>query len=128
MSSQPFRRKVAVIGASLDLGAGRRGVDMGPSAIRYAGLASRLDELGYEYVDLGNVETAVPEATEAGDEEARFLPQIKETSQRIARLVAQTASDGFFPIVLGGDHSVALGTLAGPRGIHRAGGGIWVGG
>ena len=115
-----------MIGASLDLGAGRRGVDMGPSAIRYAGLASRLDELGYEYVDLGNVETAVPEATEAGDEEARFLPQIKETSQRIARLVAQTASDGFFPIVLGGDHSVALGTLAGLRDIHGPGGVIWI--
>ena len=99
---------------------------MGPSAIRYAGLASRLDELGYEYVDLGNVETAVPEATEAGDEEARFLPQIKETSQRIARLVAQTASDGFFPIVLGGDHSVALGTLAGLRDVHGPGGAIWI--
>jgi arginase len=126
VSSQPFRRKVAVIGASLDLGAGRRGVDMGPSAIRYAGLASRLDELGYEYVDLGNVETAVPEATEAGDEEARFLPQIKETSQRIARLVSHTVSDGFFPIVLGGDHSVALGTLAGLRDIHGPGGVIWI--
>ena len=99
---------------------------MGPSAIRYAGLASRLDELGYEYVDLGNVETAVPEATEAGDEEARFLPQIKETSQRIARLVSRTASDGFFPIVLGGDHSVALGTLAGLRDIHGPGGVIWI--
>ncbi len=99
---------------------------MGPSAIRYAGLASRLDELGYEYVDLGNVETAVPEATEAGDEEARFLPQIKETSQRIARLVSHTASDGFFPIVLGGDHSVALGTLAGLRDIHGPGGVIWI--
>jgi arginase len=117
---------VAVIGASLDLGAGRRGVDMGPSAIRYAGLASRLDALGYEYVDLGNVETAVPEATEAGDEEARFLPQIKETSQRIARLVSHTVSDGFFPIVLGGDHSVALGTLAGLRDIHGPGGVIWI--
>jgi arginase len=99
---------------------------MGPSAIRYAGLASRLDGLGYEYVDLGNVETAVPEATEAGDEEARFLPQIKETSQRIARLVSHTVSDGFFPIVLGGDHSVALGTLAGLRAIHGPGGVIWI--
>ncbi len=99
---------------------------MGPSAIRYAGLASRLDELGYEFVDLGNVETAVPEATEAGDEEARFLPQIKETSQRIARLVSHTSSDGFFPIVLGGDHSVALGTLAGLHDIHGPGGVIWI--
>jgi arginase len=126
VSWQPLRRKVAVIGANLDLGAGRRGVDMGPSAIRYAGLAARLDELGYEYVDLGNVETAVPEATEAGDEHARFLPQIKETSQRIAQLVSRTVRDEFVPVVLGGDHSVALGTLAGLREVHGPGGAIWI--
>jgi arginase len=126
VSSQPLRRRVAVIGANLDLGAGRRGVDMGPSAIRYAGLASRLDELGYDYADLGNVETAVPEATEPGDEQARFLPQIKETSQRIAQLVSHTVRDGFVPVVLGGDHSVALGTLAGLRDVHGPGGAIWI--
>jgi arginase len=126
VSSQPLRRRVAVIGANLDLGAGRRGVDMGPSAIRYAGLASRLDELGYDYADLGNVETAVPEATESGDEQARFLPQIKETSQRIAQLVSHTVRDGFVPVVLGGDHSVALGTLAGLRDVHGPGGAIWI--
>jgi len=99
---------------------------MGPSAIRYAGLASRLDELGYDYADLGNVETAVPEATESGDEQARFLPQIKETSQRIAQLVSHTVRDGFVPVVLGGDHSVALGTLAGLRDVHGPGGAIWI--
>ena len=99
---------------------------MGPSAIRYAGLASRLAELGYEYVDLGNVETAVAEATETGDEHARFLPQIKETSQRIAQLVWRAARDGFVPVVLGGDHSVALGTLAGLREVHGPGGAIWI--
>lgn len=126
VSSQPPRRKVAVIGATLDLGAGRRGVDMGPSAIRYAGLAARLVELGYEYVDLGNVETAVPEATDAGDEHARFLPQIKETSERIAQLVWRAARDGFFPVVLGGDHSVSLGTLSGLREVHGPGGAIWI--
>ena len=99
---------------------------MGPSAIRYAGLASRLDELGYDYADLGNVETAVPEATESGDEHARFLPQIKETSQRIAQLVSHTVRDGFVPVVLGGDHSVALGTLAGLRDVHGPGGAVWI--
>jgi arginase len=126
VSSQPPRRKVAVIGATLDLGAGRRGVDMGPSAIRYAGLAARLAELGYEYVDLGNVETAVAEATDAGDEHARFLPQIKETSERIAQLVWRAARDGFVPVVLGGDHSVSLGTLSGLREMHGPGGAIWI--
>src|SRR4029079_16420534 len=126
VSFQPPRRKVAVIGAALDLGAGRRGVDMGPSAIRYAGLAGRLAELGYEYVDLGNVETAVPEATDAGDEHARFLPQIKDTSDRIAQLVSGAAHDEYVPVVLGGDHSVSLGTLSGLHAIYAAGGVIWI--
>jgi arginase len=126
VSFQPPSRKVAVIGATLDLGAGRRGVDMGPSAIRYAGLAARLGGLGYEYVDLGNVETAVAEATDAGDEHARFLPQIKETSERVAQLVWRAARDGFFPVVLGGDHSVSLGTLSGLREEHGPGGAIWI--
>jgi arginase len=123
---QPVRHKVAVIGAALDLGAGRRGVDMGPSAIRYAGLAARIDALGHEYVDWGNVETAVAEATAVGDEQARFLPQIKDTSQRIAQLVTRATRDEFVPLVLGGDHSVALGTLAGLREVHGLGGAIWI--
>jgi len=124
--SSQTKRKVAVIGAALDLGAGRRGVDMGPSAIRYAGLAARIADLGHEYVDLGNVETAVAEATAVGDEHARFLPQIKETCERIARLVEHAARDEFLPVVLGGDHSVALGTLAGLREVHGPGGAIWI--
>ncbi len=99
---------------------------MGPSAIRYAGLAARIADLGREYVDLGNVETAVAEATAAGDEHARFLPQIKDTSRRIASLVAGASRDECFPIVLGGDHSVALGTLAGLREVHGPGGAIWI--
>jgi arginase len=123
---QPPRHKVAVIGAALDLGAGRRGVDMGPSAIRYAGLDARLADLGLEYVDLGNVETAVAEATASGDERARFLSQIKDTSRRIAGLVAGAKRDGLFPVVLGGDHSVALGTLAGLHEVHGPGGVIWI--
>jgi arginase len=123
---QPLRHKVAVIGAALDLGAGRRGVDMGPSAIRYAGLAARIAELGHEYADWGNVETAVAEATAVGDERARFLPQIRETSERIAALVARATSDEFLPVVLGGDHSVALGSLAGLREVHGPGGAIWI--
>ena len=125
VSLQP-QRKVAVIGAPLDLGAGRRGVDMGPSAIRYAGLAARIAELGYEYVDRGNVGTAVAEATAVVDEQARFLPQIKETCRHIAELVAEAARDRFIPLVLGGDHSVALGTLGGLREVHGPGGAIWI--
>src|SRR5919199_2078829 len=117
---------VAVIGAPLDLGAGRRGVDMGPSAIRYAGLDARLERLGRRCVDQGNVETAVAEATEEGDERVRFLPQIKTTCERIAELVARAASGGYLPLVLGGDHSVALGTLGGLASVHGPGGVLWI--
>src|SRR5205814_4971925 len=125
MSMQPGR-KVAIIGAALDLGAGRRGVDMGPSAIRYAGLDARIEGLGYAYADRGNVGTAVAEAIDAGDEHARFLPQIKETCGHIAELVAEAAGAGSIPIVLGGDHSVALGTLGGLQRVHGPGGVIWL--
>jgi arginase len=115
-----------VIGATLDLGQGRRGVDMGPSAIRYAGLEERLVSLGYEVRDHGNVETAVPEATALRDESARFLPEIKETCVRIAAKVVEEAKAGALPLVLGGDHSVALGTLGGLASVHGAGGVLWI--
>jgi arginase len=123
---QPLRYRIAVIGAALDLGSGRRGVDMGPSAIRYAGLDRRLRELGHDCVDLGNVEAPVPEASEAGDERARFLPQIKATCTRVADLVANVVGDGFVPLVLGGDHSVALGSLAGLAEARGRGGVLWI--
>jgi arginase len=118
-------RRVVVIGGALDLGAGRRGVDMGPSAIRYAGLDDRLAGLGLECSDWGNVETAIAEAIDSGDPRSRFLPQIKEACERIARRVAAAASDGHVPIVLGGDHSIALGTLGGLAAAHGAGGVLW---
>jgi len=117
---------VAVIGAPLDLGAGRRGVDMGPSAIRYAGLEPRIEELGRRCVDWGDVVTAVAEASAVGDERVRFLPQIKETCERIAELVAKAVDEGFVPLVLGGDHSVALGTLGGLARASGKGGVLWL--
>ena len=123
---QQTKRRIAVIGAALDLGAGRRGVDMGPSAIRYAGLDARLAELGHEYVDRGNVEAAVPEAAPVGDERARFLPEIKATCARVADAVTAAARDGHLPLVLGGDHSVALGSLSGLARASGAGGVLWL--
>jgi arginase len=117
---------VAVIGAPLDLGAGRRGVDMGPSAIRYAGLEARLREIGYDVDDHGNVFAAIPEAADEGDERARFLPQILESTGRIAELVRTARKADQLPLVLGGDHSVALGTLAGMASVDGAGGLIWL--
>ena len=119
-------RPVAVIGAGLDLGAGRRGVDMGPSAIRYAGLAARIEALGRECVDWGNVETAVAEASAVGDERVRFLAPIKETCERVAELVGRALRDDFLPLVLGGDHSVAVGTLGGLARVHGPGAVLWM--
>ncbi|HEY7019377.1 MAG TPA: arginase [Gaiellaceae bacterium] len=119
-------RPVAVIGAALDLGAGRRGVDMGPSAIRYAGLDERIAELGRRCEDWGDVETAVPEATAVVDERVRYLPQIKETCERIAELVARAAEEGYVPLVLGGDHSVALGSVGGMARARGPGGVLWL--
>jgi arginase len=118
-------RKLAIIGAALDLGAGRRGVDMGPSAIRYAGIDDRLAELGYACSDLGNVETAVAEAAEQEDPRTRFLTEIKRACERIARLVAGARRQRQMPIVLGGDHSVAIGTLGGLASVHGPGGVLW---
>jgi arginase len=117
---------VAVIGASLDLGAGRRGVDMGPSAVRYAGLAARVEGLGRRVFDWGNVEGAVAEATAIGDERVRFLAPIKAACERIAQLVGRSVEDGLFPLVVGGDHSVALGTLGGLARAYGSGGVLWI--
>lgn len=120
------KREIAVIGATLDLGQGRRGVDMGPSAIRYAGLEERLFGLGYDVRDEGNVETAVAEATALRDERARFLPEIHDTCELIAARVAEATSRSALPLVLGGDHSVALGTLGGLASVHGPGGVLWI--
>jgi arginase len=114
--------RVAIIGAALDLGAGRRGVDMGPSAIRYAGLSDRLTGAGIEVEDRGNVEAALAETRATGDEQARFLEEILEACGRVATEVERARSDGLLPLVLGGDHSIAIGTLsglaaAGPGGV-----------
>jgi arginase len=99
---------------------------MGPSAIRYAGLDDRIAELGRRYVDLGDVETAVAEATSVGDERVRYLGEIKAACARIAGLVAGAVEDGYLPLVLGGDHSVALGTLGGMARARGPGGVLWL--
>jgi arginase len=127
VSAQQARRHVALIGAPLDLGAGRRGVDMGPSAIRYAELAEHLAEtLGIVTNDLGNVEAPVAESLASDDDTARFLPQILALCDRVAKLVEQARLRGETPLVVGGDHSVALGSLVGMAEAHGPGGVIWV--
>jgi arginase len=105
--------RIAVIGAPLDLGAGRRGVDMGVSAIRFANLGQRLSELGYAVEDLGNLVVEQPERAPVGPRNARFLSQIASACARLAEIVDAAARAGKLPLVLGGDHSVAIGTVAG---------------
>jgi arginase len=122
-----MERQVSIIGAPLDLGQGRRGVDMGPSAIRYAGLAEHLrDKLGIAVADLGNVAAPVPESTEVVDEQARYLPHILRHCDEVATLVERARRAGATPVVLGGDHSVALGSLVGMAAVDGPGGAIWV--
>src|SRR5258708_1044625 len=104
---------IAIIGAPMDLGAGRRGVDMGPSAMRLAGLNDRIASLGYEVEDLGNIVVDQPENLPVGPTNARYLPQIAHTCARLAEMVEKTARTGRVPLVLGGDHSVAMGTVSG---------------
>jgi arginase len=124
---QPPGREIVVIGAPLDLGQRRRGVDMGPSAIRYAELEQHLSEkLGIAIEDLGNVHAPIPEATAMGDDRARFLTQILELCDRVATLVAGARRKGATPLVLGGDHSIALGTLVGMASVHGPGGVVWI--
>ena len=105
--------KIKVIGVPLDLGGNRRGVDMGPSAIRVASLNARLRGLGYEVEDAGNIAVALPEMGPYGDRRAKYLDQIAETCARLAREVRRALRTRYAPLVLGGDHSIAIGTVAG---------------
>jgi arginase len=119
-------RKVAILGAPLDLGADRRGVDMGPSALRYEGIEARLEALGLEVVDYGNATAEMPEIASLDDVHARYLSEILATCTEIARRVAEIAGRAETPLVIGGDHSIAIGTLAGLHAAYGTGGVLWV--
>ena len=121
---------IAIIGAPMDLGAGRRGVDMGPSALRLAGLNEKLSTLGYEVEDLGNVRVDQPEASPIGHENARYLTQIAHTCLRLMEMTEHAADQSKAPLVLGGDHSISVGTVAGIANHYRKAGDkiglIWI--
>ncbi len=112
-------RQILVLGVPLDLGASRRGVDMGPSALRVAGLEARLESLGHRVTDGGNIEVAIAETQTSGQTDARYLTEIADTCTRTAEAVAQAMEEGMTPLVLGGDHSVAAGSVAGVAEFHR---------
>jgi arginase len=103
---------IHVLGVPMDLGSGRRGVDMGPSAIRIAGLADRLTELGHKVVDEGDVGIKNMEALKVGDVHARYLGEIVRASRLVCNKVERIVGKGHFPLVLGGDHSISVGTVS----------------
>jgi arginase len=126
VSSAGSRPRVAVLGAALDLGQGRRGVDMGPSAIRYAELVGRLTELGIGVRDLGTVAEDPIEALDQGDAGAKYLDQILTVCEEIADHVEARSRAGELPLVLGGDHSLALGVFGGLARVHGPVATIWL--
>lgn len=118
------KKTINLIGVPLDLGAGCRGVDMGPSAIRRAGIATRLGRLGYAVEDAGNVEAPLAETLSGpGEPNARYLKEVVGVLERLAREVSRRRGPGTLPVVLGGDHSIALGTVSGMTGCAHRGGG-----
>ena len=104
---------ISIVGVPMDLGADRRGVDMGPSALRYANLNEKLKELGHQVADLGDLDVIIPETRHFGDPRAKYLREIVDACGRLANLVLDIREAGRTPLVLGGDHSIAVGTVAG---------------
>jgi arginase len=112
-------RRIRIIGVPLDMGASRRGVDMGPSAMRVAGLEARLEAVGHQVVDGGNIRVEVAETRASGSSSARYLVEIAETCTRTAEAVVRTLEEGMVPFVLGGDHSLAAGSVSGVAEFYR---------
>ncbi|WP_077620261.1 arginase [Bacillus sinesaloumensis] len=121
-----MRKDISLIGVPMDLGQMRRGVDMGPSAIRYAGVVERLERLHYDIDDLGDIEITRPTREEtANDENLKNLEKVSEASEKLAATVDKVIQNGRFPLVLGGDHSIAIGSLAGIAKNYKNLGVIW---
>lgn len=123
-----MKRDISIIGVPMDLGQMRRGVDMGPSAIRYAGIVERLEKLHYTIHDLGNIDVPRPERctkVEGKAAQLRNLNEIVTANERLAEAVDEQVRLGRFPLVLGGDHSIAIGTLAGVSHHYENLGLIW---
>jgi len=111
-------KRVGFLGVPMDLGGGRRGVDMGPSAIRIAGLRAKIQELGHEFEDLGNVPVLRSDTKEPKDQKAKYLDSIANCCRRLKGRVERLVEEGGFPLVVGGDHSIACGTVAGISNVY----------
>jgi arginase len=112
-------QKVRIIGVPMDLGQSRRGVDMGPSALRGAGLQAAIKKLGVTVEDIGNLEVKQPEEMPVGEKRAKYLQEIAETCLDVAKAVDKSLAESFLPLVLGGDHSIAAGVAAGVSNHYR---------
>jgi arginase len=112
-------KKAKIIGVPMDLGAGRRGVDMGPSALRIAGINQAIARLGYAVTDAGNVNVRPAESVAQINSRARYLPEIAAACEELAREVEQSLEEGALPVILGGDHSIAIGSVAGVASFYR---------
>jgi arginase len=119
------RPPVMIIGVPLDLGSGRRGVDMGPSAIRYAHLNQVLAEMGLRVEDAGNLAVPIPEATKPTQLKVKYEAEILKVCAQLSRQVSKACEEGFLPVVLGGDHSIAMGSIVGSAKVHRPLGLLW---
>jgi arginase len=106
-------QKIRIIGVPMDLGASRRGVDMGPSALRVAGLQARIKQLGHQVEDIGNVSVKQPEEMSYGEKRAKYLSEIADACKDLGAIVEKSLEESMTPVVLGGDHSIAAGTLSG---------------
>lgn len=118
--------RIRVIGVPMDLGAGRRGVDIGASAIRYAGLNDQLRRLDYQVHDTGNIYVPQPESQPVGDSRLKYLEPIVKVAEELADAVTTTFTANEFPLVLGGDHSIALGSITGLTRVHKEVGILWI--
>src|SRR5512140_3222151 len=105
-------KSVHIIGVPLDLGGNRRGVDMGPSAFRIAGLGERITNLGYTVADKGDLPAPIPETQEKRDERKKYIRDIAKVCQRLYQITLAALDEGATPVVLGGDHSIAAGSVA----------------
>lgn len=121
-----MKKNISIIGVPMDLGQSRRGVDMGPSAIRYAGVTDMLEQLTYTINDLGDIPITRPSETVIDrDSNLKNLDQITEANQQLAEKVDREITNGHFPLILGGDHSIAIGSLAGVSKHYDNLGVIW---
>jgi arginase len=114
-----IKKRIRVIGVPLDLGQQRRGVDMGPSAMRVAGLQAKLESLGHIVEDAGNISVTLPELKDFGDAQARYLREITATCTKLAEEVLQTLAADKTPLAIGGDHSLAAGSVSGLAEFYR---------